>query len=82
MVYYDVPWKGRDEQDLLKNILMKPLNFKQGFQLSDFTREFLHKALMVDEAERISWDQVFVMFEKLEQGLVQQSPVLRKLYND
>lgn len=29
MVFADVPWKGRDERDLLKNILSVPLNYKK-----------------------------------------------------
>lgn len=35
---------------------MKPLVFKTGFNITDFTRDFLSKALAVDESERISWD--------------------------
>lgn len=31
MVFSDVPWKGRDERDLLKNILSVPLALKKGF---------------------------------------------------
>jgi calcium-dependent protein kinase len=53
-VFKCVPWTGRDEQDLLKNILIKPLVFKGN--CTEFTREFLTKALMVEESERISWD--------------------------
>ncbi|CAD8154174.1 unnamed protein product [Paramecium octaurelia] len=81
MVFHDVPWKGRDEQDLLKNILMKPLVFKHN-GITDFTREFLTKALIVEESERIQWDQVFQMFESMEKGLVSNNPTLQKLYND
>lgn len=29
MIFNDVPWNGRDEQDLLKNIQLKPLVFKK-----------------------------------------------------
>ncbi|CAD8078080.1 unnamed protein product [Paramecium sonneborni] len=82
MVFHDVPWKGRDEQDLLKNILIKPLVFKGNQAINDFTRDFLTKALIVDESERISWDQVFQMFESMEKGLVSNNPTLQKLYND
>lgn len=43
---------------------MKPLVFKSGFQITEFTREFLTKTLTVDETERYSWDKVFSLFEK------------------
>jgi calcium-dependent protein kinase len=63
MVFHDVPWKGRDEQDLAKNIYSKPLVFKNSVQISKFTEEFLRKALTIDESERLSWDNVFSMVD-------------------
>jgi calcium-dependent protein kinase len=29
MLFNDFPWNGRDEGDLLKNIINKPLNFQK-----------------------------------------------------
>ena len=64
MVYQDVPWKGRDERDLLKNILTVPLTWKKGGPaLSPKTEEFLRKSLTIEETERMSWDKVFELFE-------------------
>lgn len=64
MIYQDVPWKGRDERDLLKNILSVPLTWKKGgFSIGAKSEEFLRKSLTIEETERISWEKVFEMFE-------------------
>ena len=64
MIYQDVPWKGRDERDLLKNILSVPLSWKKsGFSICPKSEEFLRKSLTIEETERISWEKVFEMFE-------------------
>ncbi|KAM3141083.1 hypothetical protein pb186bvf_006884 [Paramecium bursaria] len=62
MVFADVPWKGRDERDLLKNILSVPLNYKK-LQLTQKSEEFLKGSLTIEENDRISWDDVFKLFE-------------------
>lgn len=62
MVFADVPWKGRDERDLLKNILSVPVSIKKGF-LTTKCEEFLRKTLTIEENDRISWEKVFEMFE-------------------
>jgi calcium-dependent protein kinase len=62
MVFSDVPWKGRDERDLLKNILSVPLALKKGF-LSAKSEEFLRRTLTIEENDRIPWEKVFEMFE-------------------
>jgi serine/threonine-protein kinase ULK2 len=50
MLFHDVPWKGRDEQDLLKNIQVKPLNMnKPNISYSPFSEQFLKGALAIDE---------------------------------
>lgn len=64
MVYQDVPWKGRDERDLLKNILSVPLGWKRNVtQISSKSEDFLKKSLTIEETERMSWDKVFEIFE-------------------
>ena len=62
MLFHDVPWKGRDEQDLLKNITVKPLIFKPNVTYSPFSEQFLKGALANDEAVRFTWEEVFSMF--------------------
>lgn len=62
MVFADVPWKGRDERDLLKNILSVPLGLKKGF-LTSKSEEFLRRTLTIEENDRIPWEKVFEMFE-------------------
>lgn len=64
MVFQDVPWKGRDERDLLKNILSVPLGWKRNVsQISSKSEDFLKKSLTIEETERMSWDKVFEIFE-------------------
>lgn len=62
MVYSDVPWKGRDERDLLKNILSVPLTYKKG-SINSKSEDFLRKSLTIEENDRISWEKVFDIFE-------------------
>lgn len=62
MIYSDVPWKGRDERDLLKNILSVPLTYKKG-TMSSKSEDFLRKSLTIEENDRISWEKVFDIFE-------------------
>lgn len=64
MIFQDVPWKGRDERDLLKNILSVPLGWKRNSAaISAKSEEFLRKSLTIEEGERMSWDRVFDLFE-------------------
>jgi len=59
-----VPWKGRDERDLLKNILSVPLGWKRNTAaISTKSEEFLRKSLTIEEGERMSWEKVFDLFE-------------------
>ncbi len=52
-----VPWTGTSESDLLKNIKNKPLLFPKG--VSEWSKEILNKMLVIDEAKRITWDELF-----------------------
>lgn len=54
MIYNDVPWKGRDEADLLNNIKKIPYKIRPG--LSKLSEEFLKGALVYDEDKRMTWD--------------------------
>ncbi|CAD8120301.1 unnamed protein product [Paramecium sonneborni] len=57
MLHFDVPWKGRDEEDLLHNIKTQPLQFKN--DLSTFSKKFLTITLVIEEENRASWNQIF-----------------------
>ncbi|CAK91143.1 unnamed protein product (macronuclear) [Paramecium tetraurelia] len=57
MLHFDVPWKGRDEEDLLHNIKTQPLQFKN--DLSKFSKQFLTITLVIEEENRASWNQIF-----------------------
>jgi hypothetical protein len=56
MVYSDVPWKGRDERDLLVNITNQKLTLKPGKTISKFSEDFIKRTLVINEDQRINWD--------------------------
>lgn len=62
MLFGETPWKGIDEKDLLNNILKKLLNFPK--KVSRFVEETLRKMLVIEEKDRISWDELFQLKEK------------------
>ena len=62
MLFGDTPWKGVDEKDLLNNILKKYLNFPK--KISRFGEEILRKMLVIEEKDRISWEDLFSLKEK------------------
>lgn len=63
MLFHNVPWKARDERELLYNIMNQPYKVPKNVSITKFSEEFLSKTLVVDENERISWDKIFDMFE-------------------
>lgn len=69
MLYGRVPWHGRDEDDLLKNILTKKVNMPPSITIQPFASNFITKSLVIDEKERLTWDQVFSMFDEVERSL-------------
>ena len=52
-----IPWTGFSEQNLLENITKRPLKIPD--KISDWSREILKKMLVVNENDRISWDELF-----------------------
>ncbi|CAD8205061.1 unnamed protein product [Paramecium pentaurelia] len=64
MLHFDVPWKGRDEEDLLHNIKTQPLQFKN--DLSTFSKQFLTITLVIEEENRASWNQIFELSNNSE----------------
>ena len=56
MIYGETPWKGLDEKDLLRNILGKPLVFKNNMKISKLTMEIIKKVLKIEEKDRPSWE--------------------------
>ncbi|KAM3147681.1 hypothetical protein pb186bvf_000009 [Paramecium bursaria] len=63
MLFFDVPWKGRDEDDLLNNIYTKQYAIKK--PIGEFSEKFLKMTLAVDEEERATWSQLFEMFQNI-----------------
>ncbi|KRX06445.1 Protein kinase-like domain [Pseudocohnilembus persalinus] len=69
MIFGDVPWKARDERELLNNIMNQPYRIKHGAKVSKFSEDVLRRMLVVDEYKRISWDQLFETFKQYEDKL-------------
>ena len=64
MVFNDSPWKGRDERDLIKNIHTQAFEVKKnGITISGRGEEFLKRTLSIEEGDRITWEQIFELFE-------------------
>jgi calcium-dependent protein kinase len=59
MLFGDVPWKGRDERDLLNNIKTLPLKIPPSAKLTKISETFLLKTLQLQEKDRIAWDEIF-----------------------
>ena len=54
----ETPWKGMDEKDLLRNIINKQLTIRNT-TVSKFCEELLKKILILEEKDRISWEELF-----------------------
>lgn len=62
MIFGDTPWKGLDERDLLNNIMRRILNFPK--KINKFSEDILRKMLVIEEKDRISWDELFQIKER------------------
>jgi hypothetical protein len=43
MLFGKVPWNGRDEDDLLKNMLTKKVDFPASLTIKPFSQKFISK---------------------------------------
>lgn len=59
MLFGKAPWNCRDVNSLLKGIKTTPLRFPYDKPISDNTKDFIKKCLIVDEKERVSWEDIF-----------------------
>lgn len=57
LLYKHTPWKADSPKGLLKQIKQEPLRLYP--DLSPIIADFLKRALAIDEADRLSWDEVF-----------------------
>ena len=62
MLFGETPWKGIDEKDLLNNILKKLLVLPR--KVSKFVEDVLRRMLVIEEKDRISWDELFELKAK------------------
>ncbi|KAL4506887.1 hypothetical protein ABPG72_001308 [Tetrahymena utriculariae] len=66
MVYQDVPWKARDERELLNNIMRQPFKVRKNVKLQSISEEILRRTLVIEEKDRISWDDLFKIFDQYD----------------
>lgn len=59
ILYSFPPWPANDFKELINNIYTQPLTFPSNIKISELTKDFIRSCLEINEAERISWDQVF-----------------------
>lgn len=59
MVCGKLPWKGRSEYELLKNILSMPLEFPKDIELQPNVKSFIAGCLKLNEKDRFSWDDLY-----------------------
>ena len=64
VLFGDTPWKGRDERDLLNNIRRLPLNLNNNQKLSKFTEDTLKRMLTIEEKDRITWEELFIIKDR------------------
>ncbi|KAL4460968.1 hypothetical protein ABPG74_016440 [Tetrahymena malaccensis] len=66
MIYQDVPWKARDERELLNNITRQPFKLRKNVKLQPISEEILRRTLVNEEKDRISWDDLFKIFDQYD----------------
>ena len=57
----------KDEPDLIRNILKRPLNIKHPtISISKLSEDILIKTLTLEEKDRISWQELFQLKQAIE----------------
>ncbi len=59
MLYGKTPFHGKTEQELLRNIKKTHFSFPQNTFRSHKLTSLIEKMLVFEEAERISWDDLY-----------------------
>lgn len=59
LLYKTLPFKARNESDLLKFILSNKFKLPEGCKISEPLNDLLSKMLVVDPKKRISWQELF-----------------------
>lgn len=60
MLHGVVPWKGVSESDLMNNIRTVPLMFRNNISME--VQKFIRCLLTYSEADRLTWEEVFLFF--------------------
>jgi len=61
MLFANTPWTCRDINSFIRNMTTKPyISFPYKQNISDTTKDFLRKCLVIDEDKRIGWDQIYL----------------------
>ncbi|CAK81842.1 unnamed protein product (macronuclear) [Paramecium tetraurelia] len=79
MMYYEIlfgktAWSCRDMYSLLKSIKTQPLRFPYERPISENSKDFIKKCLMIEETNRIGWNEIFThpLFTMKQSGQQQQ----------
>lgn len=59
MIFGYAPWPCRSLDEYLNGICNKPLSFPYNAKIGENTKDFLKRALVVDEEKRMGWEDVF-----------------------
>lgn len=64
MMFYEMvcgktAWSCRDMNSLLRSIKTQPLRFPYERPISDNSKDFIRKCLMIEEVNRIGWNEIF-----------------------
>ena len=58
LLYGRTPWTAFSQVDLSNKINSQPVKFPSEIVVSDESKDFIKRCLVIEEKDRISWDQV------------------------
>ena len=64
-IFGELPWKANTEDELIHNVMTKPLVFPKNIKISKFSENFLIKSLKIEEKYRSSWAEIFNLGDKI-----------------
>ena len=59
MIFGFGPWPQRHPEAYKMSILSKPLSFPYGTSICQNTKDFISRSLVIEEARRMSWNELF-----------------------
>lgn len=59
MMYGVTPYTAKSQFQLVQNILNEKVKFPDNIKISEESKDFILKCLIIDEKERMSWEEAF-----------------------